>query len=103
MFFAERAILVELQSVRSVLFVFVNVVIALFAFGACKRNSGSDSFCHFICLPVLLSPLSGEIYFFQHKITPLGRDAKLFYTITVLLSTLFTPFLQKSDKNILYL
>lgn len=47
-FFAKRAILIKLDSVGRVLFVFINVVIALFAFGACKSNSRSCSFSHFL-------------------------------------------------------
>ena len=47
-FFAKRAILIKLDSVGRVLFVLINVVIALFAFGACKSNSRSCSFSHFL-------------------------------------------------------
>ena len=103
MFFAEGAVFAKLQSVGSVLFVFVNVVIALFAFSACKRNSGSDSFCHFICLPVLLSLFLQAKFIFSHKINTPRQGAKLFYTIIHLMSTVFTPFLQNNSKNILYL
>lgn len=50
-FFAKRAIFIKLDPVGRVLFVLINVVIALFAFRACKSDSRSDSFSHF-CLPV---------------------------------------------------
>ena len=45
-FFAKRAILIELDSVGRVLFVLINVVIALFAFGACERNFIPRGICH---------------------------------------------------------
>ena len=48
MLFAKRAIFVKFDSVRRVLFVLIHVVIALFAFGACKSYSRSDSFSHFL-------------------------------------------------------
>lgn len=51
-FFAERAIFVEFEPVGSVLLVLVYVVIALFAFGACKSDFRSGSFRRHICLPV---------------------------------------------------
>lgn len=46
--FAKRAIFIELDSVGRIFFVFINVIIALFAFGACKSYSRSDSFSHFL-------------------------------------------------------
>lgn len=45
---AKRAIFIKLDSVGRVLLVLINVVIALFAFGACKSDSRSDSFSHFL-------------------------------------------------------
>ena len=47
MLFAERAVFAEFNSVGSVLFVFVNVVISLFAFGASKSDSNCITFSHF--------------------------------------------------------
>jgi hypothetical protein len=73
MFFAEGAVLVQLQSVGGILFVFVIVIITLFAFGAGHSNFYSVAFC--ICHNIFP-------YFFSTKIyTRLGV---LDYTNTVI-------------------
>ena len=88
-FFAKRAILIKLDSVGRVLFVFINVVIALFAFGACKSNSRSCSFSHF-----LPSRPKRHRFGLNIKLTPRTRDAKRILTLIVFLVNDFYRYLQ---------
>ena len=97
-FFAKRAILIKLDSVGRVLFVFINVVIALFAFGACKSNSRSCSFSHF-----LPSRPQRTRFGLNIKLTPRIRSAYIFYNIKFCMSTFFTRFCKKTFFVIIYI
>ena len=44
---AEGAVLHQLNTIRSILFVFHVVVVALFALGASQTNLGTCGICHF--------------------------------------------------------
>lgn len=98
MLFAKRAIFVKFDSVRRVLFVLIYVVIALFAFGACKSYSCSDSFSHFIP-----SRPQRKRFGLNIKLTPRIRSAFIFYNIKFCMSTFFTRFCKKNFFVIIYI
>ena len=87
MLFAEFAIFLHFQSFSIVLFVFKSIVVSLLAFRTSQSNLCSCAFC--------CHNAPSE----HQKITPLCRDADLFYQIKLSVSSFLHVFLKFLNKK----
>jgi len=101
-FTTEPAILVHLEPVRGVLFVFCRVVISLFTFVASEGDFYSHRGASFVfrdlspdCLPVKIDRYR-VFYFLLEKLTRLSTGKKDYSTVNILRSIVFFDTIHKN-------